>query len=130
MDWFRAAAEQSGPNRDGVIAGAPQTLGLTVTRDAWRQAAEDMAAQGARLLSLWASPDGADDRVVRAAYIAGAGVLVLRLPLPASDADYPGIDRWFPSASRMQRAVADLSGLPAAEADMRPWLRHAAWPRS
>jgi Ni,Fe-hydrogenase III large subunit len=34
----------------------------------------------------------------------------------------------FPSASRMQRAVADLSGLRSTESDQRPWLRHAAWP--
>src|SRR6202166_2868329 len=30
----------------------------------------------------------------------------------------------------MQRAVADLSGLRAADSDSRPWLRHAAWPES
>ena len=30
----------------------------------------------------------------------------------------------------MQRAVADLSGLRATDADARPWLRHAAWPES
>src|SRR5580704_15605753 len=110
----------------GAIAGAPETWGVTVTRGEWRQAAEDMAANGGRLLSLWASRDGAGDNIVRAAFIAGPRVLVLGLPL-AFDADYPGIERWFPSASRMQRAVADLSGLRATDADSRPWLRHAAW---
>ena len=30
----------------------------------------------------------------------------------------------------MQRAMADLSGLRSTDADTRPWLRHAAWPRS
>ena len=110
----------------GAIAGAPKTWGLTVTRGEWRQAAEDMVANGGRLLSLWASRDGAGDDIVRAAFIAGPRVLVLGLPL-AFDADYPGIERWFPSANRMQRAVADLSGLRASDADSRPWLRHAAW---
>ena len=30
----------------------------------------------------------------------------------------------------MQRALADLSGLRSTDSDTRPWLRHAAWPRS
>jgi Ni,Fe-hydrogenase III large subunit len=30
----------------------------------------------------------------------------------------------------MQRAVADLCGLRAANGDPRPWLRHAAWPEN
>ena len=110
----------------GAIAGAPNTRGLTVTRGEWRQAAEDMVANGGRLLSLWASRDRDGDDIVRAAFIAGPRVLVLGLPL-AFDADYPGIEQWFPSAGRMQRAVADLSGLRAADSDSRPWLRHAAW---
>jgi Ni,Fe-hydrogenase III large subunit len=97
-----------------------------VARDEWRQAAEDMATHGGRLLSLWASRDGTGDNIVRAAFIAGPSVLVLGLPL-TFDTDYPGIEQWFPSASRMQRAVADLSGLRTTDADTRPWLRHAAW---
>jgi Ni,Fe-hydrogenase III large subunit len=28
----------------------------------------------------------------------------------------------------MQRAMRDLSGIPAGTGDARPWLRHAAWP--
>jgi Ni,Fe-hydrogenase III large subunit/Ni,Fe-hydrogenase III component G len=121
--WFDRAVRQSG--RD-AIAGAPKTWGLTVVRDEWRQAAEHMAVHGGRLLSLWASRDESGDDVVRAAYIAPLGVLVLSLPL--TNVDYPGIEQWFPAASRMQRAVADLSGLRATGSDARPWLRHAAWP--
>src|ERR1700676_460284 len=128
--WFDQAAQQSESNGAGVIAGAPDTLGLIVSRDDWRQAAEDMASHGGRLLSLWASRDGDGDPIVRAAFIGNPGVLVLSLPLTSSDADYPGIEPWFPSASRMQRAAADLSGLRSSGADTRPWLRHAAWPES
>ncbi len=117
-------------NGEGVIAGAPKTLGLRVTREEWRQAAEDVAADGGRLLALWAGRNGEGDGSVHAAFIADLGVLILSLPLPASDASFPTIEPWFPSASRMQRAVADLSGLAAADADARPWLRHAAWPES
>jgi Ni,Fe-hydrogenase III large subunit/Ni,Fe-hydrogenase III component G len=125
--WFDQAAQQREVNAGGVIAGAPKVLGLRVTRDEWRQAAEDMAADGGRLLALWASGAGRE-YVVRAALVANAGVLVLSLPLTAPDTGYPGIEAWFPSASRMQRAVSDLSGLPATDADTRPWLSHSAWP--
>ncbi len=124
--WFDRAAQQSESNRGGVIAGAPKAWSLTVLRDEWRQAAEHMAAHGGRLVSLWASRDDHGDDVVRAAYIANPGVLVLSLPL--TDVDYPGIEPWFAAANRMQRAVADLSGLRTTDSDTRPWLRHAAWP--
>jgi Ni,Fe-hydrogenase III large subunit/Ni,Fe-hydrogenase III component G len=128
--WFDRAALQSESNADGAIRGVPKAWRLTVARDEWRQAAEDAAAGSGRLLALWASGDGNGDNAVRAAFIADAGVLVLSLPLAAAEAGYPGIEQWFPSANRMQRAIADLSGLRATDADMRPWLRHAAWPKS
>jgi Ni,Fe-hydrogenase III large subunit len=125
--WFDQAAQRTESNGEGAIAGAPKAWGLSVTRDEWRQAAEDMSTHGGRLLSLWASRDGAGNDIVRAAFIAGPSVLVLGLPL-TFDTYYPGIEQWFPSARRMQRAVADLSGLRTTDADTRPWLRHAAWP--
>jgi Ni,Fe-hydrogenase III large subunit/Ni,Fe-hydrogenase III component G len=127
--WFDQAGLQSALNGGEAMVGAQKVLGLTVSRDEWRQAAEDMASHGGRLMSLWAGLDGSDD-TVRAAFIASPGVLVLRLLLTASDPNYPGIEQWFPSANRMQRAVADLSGLRSTDADARPWLRHAAWPES
>src|SRR6185312_16427483 len=34
----------------------------------------------------------------------------------------------FPAAARMQRAIADLSGLRSTATDTRPWLSHALWP--
>ena len=124
----------SGPaaerERRGAIAGAPKTRGLTVAREEWRQAAEDMAADGGRLLALWASRDlDGDDRRARGVY-RRPGVLVLSLPLRAPMPAIRASERWFPSANRMQRAVADLSGLPPTDADTRPWLRHAAWPEN
>jgi Ni,Fe-hydrogenase III large subunit/Ni,Fe-hydrogenase III component G len=128
--WFDQAARQFQSNRVGSMAGASKVFSLTVTCDEWCQAAEDMATHGGRLLSLWAGHDGTGDDAVRAAYIADSGVLVLSLPVIASDTRYPGIERWFPSASRMQRAVTDLSGLRSTDVDARPWLRHAAWPET
>src|SRR6266851_5797385 len=124
--WFDQAAQSTESNGEGAVAGAPNAWGLTVARDEWSQAAEDMATHGGRLLSLWASRDGNGDDVVRAAYIAAPNVLVLGLPL-TFDTHYPGIEQWFPSARSMQRAVTDLSGWRTTDADTRPWLRHAAW---
>src|ERR1700688_4930860 len=123
QEWFDRA-RQSDSNAGGAIRGAPQARGIAVTREEWRRAAEDMAGDGGRLLAHGGSRDADGDNIVRAAFIADAGVLVLSLPLTAAEADYPGIEQWFPSANRMQRAVADLSGLRAADADRRPWVRH------
>jgi len=128
--WFDQASGQSEANGTGVIAGAPKTFGLAVTRDAWRQAAESMAANGGRLLAQWASQDENGDDIVRAAFIADLGVLILSLRLSAKQAGYPGIAQLFPGAARMQRAVADLCGVSATDPDTRPWLRHASWPAS
>ena len=127
--WFQHAAEDFESN-GGMIAGAPKVLGLTVSSDEWQQAAEHVATGGGRLQSLWASRDRDGHDWVRVAYTADQGVLVLSLPLPDGETHYPGIQQWFPSASRMQRAVADLSGLRSTDPDTRPWLRHAAWPES
>jgi Ni,Fe-hydrogenase III large subunit len=111
-------------------AGAPAVYGLVVRDEEWRRAAEDMAGAGGRLLALWAGCDAEGRSLLRACYVADAGALVASLPLPAGQRHYPGIERWFSSAGRMQRAVADLNGLRATDGDVRPWLRHAAWPES
>jgi Ni,Fe-hydrogenase III large subunit len=121
--WFES-------NEREPIAGAPQAFGLTVTRAEWSRAAEDIGNSSGRLISVWATREGNGRNVVRAAFIAESGLLVLSLPLSVPDEGFPGLEPWFPSAGRMQRAVADLSGLSTPDADTRPWLRHAAWPES
>ncbi|MGA2189689.1 MAG: Ni,Fe-hydrogenase III large subunit [Steroidobacteraceae bacterium] len=125
--WFEQAVRRSRPNGGPAAAGAPPALLLPVMQNDWRQAAADLAAGGARLLALWGSRETDGNHTVRAAFIAEPGVLVLSLPVSAAEAGYPGIEAWFASAGRMQRAVADLSGLQSTGADTRPWLRHAAW---
>src|SRR5271154_1363405 len=110
QQWFDRAVQQSRSDGGGVIAGAPKALGLSVKREEWCQAAEDAAADNGRLLALWASRDSNGENIVRAAFIADAGVLLLSLPLTAGEGDYPGIERWFPAANRMQRTATDLSG--------------------
>ena len=128
QDWFEQAVRPSDAKGAAPIAGAPNAWELSVTCEQWREATQNIAAGGGRLISVWASRDTSDDNLVRAAFAADAGVLVLTLRLAGSDSHYPGLERSFPSASRMQRAITDLSGLYSTDADQRPWLRHAAWP--
>lgn len=128
--WFDEAARRAGTKDAATIAGTLNAWALSVTRQEWCQATEDIANGGGRLMALWASRGDADENSVRAAFIADAGLLVLSLPMTSSDAYYPGIEQTFPSANRMQRAIADLFGLHSTSADRRPWLRHAAWPAS
>ena len=126
--WFEQAVRQPSSLGGGAVRGAPHVLGLTVSRGEWREAAADIAGGGGRLLALWASRGGNSDNVVRAAFVADAGVIVLALPLSASETSYPGIEQSVACAGRLQRAIAELSGLQADSGDARPWLRHAAWP--
>jgi len=128
LQWWFDQAARSGATGAGAIAGAPNVWGLNVTREEWRQAAENIASGGGRLIALWARGDTANGYIVRAAFAANANTLILSLSLKDSDAYYPGIEQSFPCASRMQRAIADLCGLRSTDADQRPWLRHAAWP--
>lgn len=109
------------------VPGAPRTRGLGVTAEAWRKCAGDVAASGGRVLAMWASLAGATE--VYAAFLTDRGVLVLELPIgrPTGTvpADYPGLEALFPCASRMQRAMFDISGVRSSDPDRRPWLRHA-----
>jgi Ni,Fe-hydrogenase III large subunit len=115
---------------DEVHPGAPGLRARTVSPGEWRQLAQDLAAAGARLLTLWASCDGQNALSVRAAFLAGHAGLIVNLPLADLDARYPGIEDCFPAAARVQRAMADLSGVRSTDPDTRPWLRHAAWSHS
>src|SRR6185437_13010801 len=56
-----------------------------------------------------------------------SGALLLSL-MTDSEGRYPGLEPHFPCASRMQRAMADLSGVRSSDPDARAWLRHNAWP--
>ena len=89
--------------------------------------ARDIAAGGARLLSLWVDRQPTKASAL-AAYLCERAVLVIQAKLPAKEESYPSIADLFPCAARMQRAAADLTGIRASDPDSRPWLRHAAWP--
>jgi Ni,Fe-hydrogenase III large subunit len=117
-NWWAGSNEQP---------GAPGVRALSVSSDDWSQAAHELAARGARLLALWASHSGHEPPKVHAAFLIDSGALLLSL-MTEAEARYPGLEPHFPCASRMQRAVADLSGVRSLDPDARAWLRHNAWP--
>jgi Ni,Fe-hydrogenase III large subunit len=108
--------------------GAPGLRALTVPSEHWQQVAAALSVAEARLVALWVSGDGGSAPLIQAAFVAEGAGLVLTLPMVDSEEPYPGIEEWFPAASRMQRATADLSGVRSTDPDSRPWLRHTAWP--
>jgi Ni,Fe-hydrogenase III large subunit/Ni,Fe-hydrogenase III component G len=108
--------------------GAPGLRALILSREEWRQIAQDLAAAGGRLIALWASSGHEVDFRVHAVFLVERGGIWVTLPILEPDLPYPGLEREFPAAARMQRAVADLSGLRSSDPDVRPWLQHAAWP--
>lgn len=112
------------PLPGGALIGA-----LDVDAHGWVALAGDVAAAGGQLLALWATPEHGSDAhaTVRAALLADSRVLVPALRLPAPTDSYPGLQGFFPAASRMQRAAFDLTGVASDDPDRRPWLRHAAW---
>src|SRR6516225_677946 len=118
-DWWTEAHEQP---------GAPGVRALTVSNEDWMRAAEELAAARARLLAMWAARTGPAVATVRAAFLMDSGAVLLNLPLADAATSYPGLEPHFPCASRMQRAMADLSGVRASDPDARAWLRHNAWP--
>jgi Ni,Fe-hydrogenase III large subunit/Ni,Fe-hydrogenase III component G len=111
------------------LPGAPKARGLAVTREDWTLVAQDVAAAGGRLLSLWAARDenAQPGAAVYAAYWIEAGLLLTELataPPQDAAAGYPGLETLFPAASRMQRAAFDLYGVRSTDPDQRPWLDH------
>ena len=110
--------------RSHALPGAPGMQALRVSAEEWRAAAQDLAAARARLLALWARRDEHTMPEIHAAFLAEHQGLVLSLPVPEPNAVYRGLEDLFPAASRLQRAVADLSGLHSSDPDARPWLRH------
>src|SRR3954466_1831558 len=112
--------------RSTELPGAPDVRRLAATLEDWQPIARDVAATGARLLSLWTERAPA---AVHAAFLCDGAALVVDLELDYGEMAYPGLSDFFPAATRMQRAAADLTGVGAIDADTRPWLRHSAWPR-
>ncbi|HWX68968.1 MAG TPA: hypothetical protein VNY25_04640 [Steroidobacteraceae bacterium] len=119
LNWWAESREQP---------GAPGLRALAVSSEDWTHAAQELAASGARLMSMWASHAQRASPTVRAVFLIDSGALILSLPLADPVAPYPGLEAHFPCASRMQRAMADLSRVRSTDPDSRAWLRHNAWP--
>lgn len=84
---------------------------------------------GGRLVTLWAEDRGAPVGHCLVVVLDSAdALLVLELALSSESPSYPDLSGVFPSASRLQRAAFDLSGVRADGGDDRPWLRHDRWP--
>jgi Ni,Fe-hydrogenase III large subunit/Ni,Fe-hydrogenase III component G len=113
------------------LPGASPSAVATVNEEQWNSAADAFAGGEGRLVALWGSDrtDLGEGLVICAAYAARDRLLCVRLPLTPERPDYPDLAPRFPAAGRMQRATFDLLGVRARHAeDVRPWLRHAAWP--
>ena len=101
-----------------------------VDRKTWSALARAMADRGGRLVSMWATdrPAEAGGLAACAALADAEGLLWLELPLDDADHGFPDLSPVFACAGRLQRAMADLSGLHAlGSVDTRPWLDHGLW---
>ncbi|MDP1647069.1 MAG: NADH-quinone oxidoreductase subunit C [Rubrivivax sp.] len=101
-----------------------------VDRDSWAAAARAVAEQGGRLVSMWGSDReaAAGGIAACAAYAVPEGLVWLELAIDDPTQGFPDLAPVFPCAGRMQRAMADLSGLQAQGShDQRPWLDHGLW---
>jgi Ni,Fe-hydrogenase III large subunit len=98
----------------------------------WGALAANVAQASGRLVSMWGSAGAAGPAApacdsVHAAFATAEGLVWAELPV-ASGGSYPDLVPLFACAARLQRAVADLSGLHAQGAlDQRPWLDHGLW---
>jgi Ni,Fe-hydrogenase III large subunit/Ni,Fe-hydrogenase III component G len=97
----------------------------------FRSLCVEVANSGGKLVALW----GTDDRAMNSSYavhvalVTSLGLLSLSLVVSGDNPQYPDISDIFPGASRMQRALYDMLGVNALDADdQRKWLRHASWP--
>ena len=103
-----------------------------VSEQQWTDTAMAVRDEGGRLVALWGGASGPGDaHQICAVYVALEGAIWLSLPVLPVDGQllYPDLSTVFPSAVRMQRAAAELSGLRARNAsDTRAWLNHGAWP--
>ena len=101
-----------------------------VDRDTWSSAARIVAEQGGRLVSMWGVDRGptGEGAAACAAYAVFEGLVWLELAVDAVAPSFPDLSASFACAVRMQRTMADLSGLRAEGGrDPRPWLDHGMW---
>ena len=99
---------------------------FTVTADAWRQVASEIAAGQATLLGLWA--DRAALPTIHMAVMADADGDIAVASLACPDGRYPSVGALHPPAIRLERAIQSLYGYVAIGLpDLRPWLDLGFW---
>jgi Ni,Fe-hydrogenase III large subunit/Ni,Fe-hydrogenase III component G len=114
---------------------------VRVDRQQWLQIAASSHEVGAHLFALWGADDRARDGCFRifAVYLLPGSVLLVEHAMETTGRTeapvFPSLTALFPAAQRMQRAVYDLLGISAEEADgvaadRRGWLRHGGWPEA
>jgi Ni,Fe-hydrogenase III large subunit len=87
----------------------------------WREAIQSLEDGRRTLTSLWGEPGS-----VRLALHGDGAAEVLALARP--EGGYPSVGARHAPAIRLERALADLTGLePEGAADRRPWLDHDRW---
>ncbi|MEI6985014.1 MAG: hydrogenase expression protein HypE [Rhodospirillaceae bacterium] len=99
---------------------------LALGTDTWMAMIKRLAGSSWVLLGEWA-----DGLTVRAALCDDVDGYIAVLSIDAIDGHYPTLSQARPPAIRLERAIADLSGLVAdGLTDLRPWLDHGVWPVS
>jgi len=98
-----------------------------VVTDTWSALVERLAEAPWTVLGLWG-----EGRTVHLALhdrdAEGRDAFAV-VSLPTADGHYPALGRVRPEVLRLERALADLSGLiPDGLPDPRPWLDHGTWP--
>jgi len=92
-------------------------------KPAWRRLGAALQQGAFELVSLWGEP-GQVHMAVRET--GGPALTVHSLPCPSGA--YPALSRVHPPAARLERALADLTGMrPTGAPDARPWLDHGRW---
>jgi len=94
---------------------------LKVDAEGWRDAIEALADGRRTLVGLWGEPG-----VVHMATSGGGEGVIVELACPSGA--FPSVGARHAPAIRLERALADLTGLvPEGAADARPWLDHGRW---
>lgn len=124
------AAPPAPPSLTDYLGRGRQTEGhapwprLPLVEDTWYAFSRRLARSPWTLLGEWA--DGA---TVLAAICDPADGALAVLSLETGDGRYPTLTEARPGAIRLERTIADLSGLTAhGLEDTRPWLDHGTWP--
>jgi len=117
-------------------AGSPVWRGAAASgEDLQRFAIAAHRADG-RIAAIWGEDRRRTDDRYRLHCVFGleeghAWVTLDLAPNEAGDCPfYPDLSGIFPTANRMQRATRDLTGISPDSGDLRPWLRHGAWPEN